>query len=222
MRIVIVGATPESVMTVRHLVERGHEVVVIERNGDAIDALSQELDCSFLHGDGTHPQILREANPESTDALFCLTDHDQSNILASLVGRSVGFERVITSVQDPGFEEICGAIGIEDPVVPARTIGRYLGDLAEGLDVLELRTLVKGEARYFSMTAGKDETGKVEALDLPEKARVVCLYRGDDFILADPDTRIHEGDDVVILTHRKHVSELKERWDPKVADSETE
>lgn len=222
MRIVIVGATPESVMTIRHLVERGHEVVVIEQDGDTIDSLSEELDCSFLHGDGTRPEILREANPESSDALFCLTDHDQSNILASLVGRSVGFQRVITSVQDPRFEEICGAIGIEDPVVPARTIGRYLGDLAEGLDVLELRTLIKGEARYFSMTAGDEEEGTVDDLELPAQAKVVCLYRGDEFILTDPDTRIREGDEVVILTHRKHVSELKERWDPKVADSETE
>ncbi len=222
MRIVIVGATPESVMTVRHLVERGHEVVVIEKNGDTIDALSQELDCSFLHGDGTRPEILREANPEGSDALFCLTDHDQSNILASLVGRSVGFERVITSIQDPRFEEICGAIGIDDPVVPARTIGRYLGDLAEGLDVLELRTLIKGEARYFSMTAGEAEKGKVEELELPPEARVVCLYQGDEFILADPDTRIQEGDEVVILTHRKHISELRNRWQPKTAESETE
>jgi len=222
MRIVIVGATPESVMTVRHLVERGHEVVVIERNGETIDSLSQELDCSFLHGDGTRPEILREANPEGSDALFCLTDHDQSNILASLVGRSVGFQRVITSIQDPRFEEICGAIGIEDPVVPARTIGRYLGDLAEGLDVLELRTLIKGEARYFSMTAGEEEKGKVEDLEMPPEARVVCLYRGDEFILADPDSRIEEGDEVVILTHRKHVSELRDRWEPKTAESETE
>ncbi len=222
MRIVIVGATPEAVMTVRHLVERGHEVVVIEEDGDTIDRLSGELDCSFLHGDGTHPSVLREANPESTDALFCLTDHDQYNILASLVGRSVGFKRVITSVQDPRFEEICGAIGIEDPVVPARTIGRYLGDLAEGMDVLELRTLIKGDARYFSMSAGKDEAGPVSDLDLPEKARVVCLYRGDEFILADSETPIQEEDEVVILTHRAHIAELRERWDPRVADSEEE
>ncbi len=222
MRIVIVGTTPEAVMTARHLIERGHEVVVIEEDGDAIDRLSDELDCSFLHGDGTHPAILREANPEDSDALYCLTNHDQANILASLVGRSVGFEKVITSVQDPRFEEICGAIGIEDPVVPARTIGRYLGDLAEGMDILELRTLIKGEARYFSMSAGEEEAGTVGDLDLPEQARVVCLYRGDEFILAEQDTRIEKDDEVVILTHRKHIPELRKRWDPQVADSEEE
>jgi len=220
MRIVIVGATPESIMAVRQLVQRGHRVVVIEKDGDTIDGLSEDLDCSFLHGDGTHPEILREADPEGSDALFCLTDHDQSNILASLVGKSVGFKRVITSVQDPRFEEICGAIGIDDPVVPARTIGRYLGDLAEGLDVLELRTLMKGDARFFSMTAGKEEAERVAELGLPDAARVVCLYRRQEFILADPDTQIKENDEVVILTDRDHISELRERWDPKVADSQ--
>ena len=39
-----------------------------------IDELSDEMDCSFLQGDGSRPDILREVNPEQTDILFCLTD----------------------------------------------------------------------------------------------------------------------------------------------------
>ncbi|MEJ2690601.1 MAG: NAD-binding protein, partial [Deltaproteobacteria bacterium] len=45
-----------------------------------------------MQGDGSHPNILREVNPEQTDFLFCLTNNDQDNLIASLGGRSLGFK----------------------------------------------------------------------------------------------------------------------------------
>ncbi|HAF56227.1 MAG TPA: potassium transporter, partial [Thauera sp.] len=55
MRAVFVGAGALSVTTARRLLERGHEVVVIDRDKARIEALSAELDCGFLHGDGSTP-----------------------------------------------------------------------------------------------------------------------------------------------------------------------
>jgi trk system potassium uptake protein len=101
MRAVFVGASSIAVMAARFMLKRGHEVVIIERNRERIDALSEQLDCGFLHGDGSTPALLREADPEHSDCLFCLTGQDQTNILASLVGRSLGFARVVTKIEDP-------------------------------------------------------------------------------------------------------------------------
>ena len=60
--------------------------------------------------------------------LFALTDNDQANILASLVGRSLGFKRVVTKIQDAELEHICKELGLEDIIVPSRTIGRFLAE----------------------------------------------------------------------------------------------
>lgn len=128
MRVVFIGASSLAVVTAKLMRERGEEVVIIEHDKDHIDALSEELDCGFLHGDGSKPAILREANPEGTDVLFALTDNDQANILASLVGRSLGFKRVVTKIQDAELEHICKELGLEDIIVPSRTIGRFLAE----------------------------------------------------------------------------------------------
>ena len=69
MRAVFVGAGSLAVMTAHLLLKRGHEVIMIERNKDRIDALSHEIDCGFLHGDGSKPAMLREADPGNTDIL---------------------------------------------------------------------------------------------------------------------------------------------------------
>ena len=216
MRAVFVGAGTLALTTAHSLLKRGHEVVIIERDKDRIDELTTELDCGFLHGDGSKPALLREADPDHTDMLFCLTGNDQANILASLVGRSLGFERVVTQIVDAEFEHICIELGLEDTIIPARTIGLHLADMFEGRDPLELSTMIRDEARAFSFVAGEADTRPIAELDLPGETRVICLYREDRLILPDEGTRLRAEDEVVCITHREHIAELEERFKPLI------
>ncbi|MFO8083367.1 MAG: TrkA family potassium uptake protein [Desulfobacterales bacterium] len=213
MRIAFVGAGEFTVRTAELLIERGHEVIIIEKDEKKIDDLSDILDCSFLNGDGSDPAILREVGPEQTDVLFCLSNSDQANLISSLVGRSLGFKRVIPSIQNPEFEGICSELKLQDTILPSRTISRYLADMVEGLDILELSTVIKGEARFFTFTVDKEKGKKVVDLDLPDNARVICFYRDGRFMLAQNETKLSKGDEVVILTHSENLSDLKERWE---------
>ena len=215
MRAVFIGAGAIAVMTARTLVKRGHEVVIIERDKGQIDALVEELDCGFIHGDGGKPAILREADPEHTDFLFCLTGNDQSNIIASLVGKSLGFKRMVTRIEDPEFEHICIGLGLEDTIVPARTIGRYLADMFAGRDPLELSAMIKDEARVFNFVVKEEQAGKIATLDLPKDSRVVCCYRDGKFRLPDPEDELRADDEVVVITHSRNVPDLEERWGPR-------
>lgn len=212
MRAVFVGASSVAVMAARVMLKRGHEVVIIERDRERIDALGEQLDCGFLHGDGSTPALLREADPERTDFLFCLTGQDQTNILASLVGRSLGFARVVTKIEDPEFEHICIELGLEDTIIPALTIGRYLADMVQGQDLFELSALVKDEARVFSFVAHEDDAVAIDALDLPDDSRVICLYRDGKFRLPEADMKLQPGDEVIVLTHSRNLAKLQQRW----------
>ncbi len=212
MRAVFLGASALVVMTARFLLKRRHEVVIIEQDKERIDALTSELDCGFLYGDGSKPAILREADPANTDCLFCLTGDDQTNILASLVGRSLGFPRIVTKIDDPEFEHICIELGLEDMVIPSRTIGRYLADLFQGMNMLDLSGVIKDEARIFTFVAHDSDEAAVHDLNLPSEARVMCLYRTGKFVGVEDDTRIKADDEVVVITHSKNLADLHERW----------
>lgn len=217
MRIAFVGAGEVSVMTAKALIQQQHEVIIIESNREKIDQLTDELDCSFLHGDGGKPAILREVGPKQTDILFCLADNDQANLIASLVGRSLGFTRVVTSIEDPDFEEICRELGLEDTIIPARTTSRYLQNMVRGLDTIELSTVLKNEARFFTFMVAKEDAKTVAQLELPQESRVICYYRDETFNFADDETKLNAGDEVIILTHSKHLQMLSDRWAPKEA-----
>lgn len=219
MRIVFIGAGEVTVRTAELLIERGHEVIIVENNEQKIEALSDILDCSFLRGDGSNPAVLREVAPEQTDVLFCLTDSDQANLISSLVGRSLGFKRVIPSLQDPEFEGICRELNLKDTIMPSRTTSRYLADMVEGVDVLELSLVIKGEARFFTFTVDQEKGKNIADLDLPEKARVICYYREKQFYLAEDKTKLIKGDEIVILTHSECLQDLRERWNPKETEN---
>ena len=57
MRVVLIGASQVAIRAAELFIKRNYEVVIIETDRGKIDALSQELDCSFLHGDGSKPNI---------------------------------------------------------------------------------------------------------------------------------------------------------------------
>jgi trk system potassium uptake protein TrkA len=214
MRTVFVGAGEITLQAAEQLLNRGHEVIIIEAERERIDELSEKYDCGFLHGDGSKPTVLGEADPANTDILYCLSDNDQYNIIASLVGRKLGFKEVITRIEDPEFESICRELGLENTIIPSRTISRYLADMVEGIDILELSSAIKRDARLFDFIAKDGDEGRIEELGLPERARVICLYRNGNFYLADEVDFIQAGDEVVLLTHAEWLPELSDIWKP--------
>ena len=222
MRVVLVGASEVAVRAAELFIKRNYEVVIIEKDRSKIDNLSQELDCSFLQGDGSKPNILKEPGPKQSEFLFCLTDNDQNNIIASLVGRSLGYNRVVTRIQDPSFEPICMELGLEDIIIPSRTIGRYLVDMVEGMGIPDISTVLKGEARLFSFIASEEEAGPISDLGLPQGARVICYYRQGTFYLPEDKTSLAAQDEVVILTYSNNLADLRERYTPKSAEESTE
>ncbi len=208
MRILFVGAGATAVTTAQQLLEHGHEVVIIEKNENRIREVSENLDCGFLCGDGTRPHILRQADPEATDILLCLTDMDQENILASLVGQALKIPHVITKLENPEFEAVATALGLETIAVPVRTVSRRLADMVEGKETLELSSLIKDDARLFSILVQPHQAGLVRQLGLPEEAMIVWLYRNGKLKFSDPDMKLKEGDEAVILTRDDIASEV--------------
>ncbi|WP_405243646.1 potassium channel family protein [Lentisalinibacter salinarum] len=210
MRAVFVGAGPATLAAVRVLLNRNHEVVIIEQDREVIESLD-DLDCGVLHGDGSRPAILKEADPENTDFLFCLTTNDQTNIIASLVGRSLGFSRVVTRIENEEFEHVCLELGLVDTIVPEVTVARHLADVMEGRNPLELSATLGADARLISFVLGEDEAGSIESLDLPGDSRVICLYRDEELIFAKPELEVQKGDQVVVLARTEDADALRER-----------
>jgi trk system potassium uptake protein TrkA len=227
MRITFIGSGSLTLATVELLLADGHEVVIVERRRERINDLADHIDAGFIHGDGTSPDVLREVQPENTDVLFCLLDSDQANLLAALIGRSLGFPRVVPRVNDPQFQRIANELGLADSVMPNRAVASHLKELLSGEKSLELSSLIRGDGAVFNFVAKDGDAGPVDDLALPERTRVICLYRDEEFLLPGQTPRIETGDEVILVTHQHNLEALRERWGhdgerDKDADAEAE
>lgn len=217
MRVAILGGGGLATTCARLLVEARCEVVLIEKDAERIASLEGEIDCGLIHGDGTKPAILREAEPERCDVLLCLSGSDHDNLLASVVGRHLGFKRTLTKIEDPEFEPICVELGLGDTIIPDRTISRALVDMVHGRTVPELAAALGGEARLFAFVLDADTP--VADLDFPKRTLLLGVSRAGAFVFAEDLEKagLAEGDEVLLLTHADNFEALRERFERRPA-----
>ncbi|MGR9000530.1 MAG: potassium channel family protein [Gammaproteobacteria bacterium] len=212
MKVVFIGASALAVTTAQRLLKRGHEVIIIENDKNVINEMRETIDCVFINGNGSKPAILKETAPDTIDVLFCLTKNDESNIIASLVARSLGVKRVITRIEDPEFEHICIELGLNDIIIPTYTNARYLAGIALGRDIIELSAIIRGDVRFFGMVIDEENEGTVSDLDLPGQSRAIFMYRENLFEFADSSTKLKKGDELVVITHGDDYDKLVQKW----------
>jgi trk system potassium uptake protein TrkA len=81
MRIVIVGAGSVGTQLARHLIQEKHDVSLIEANAERARHASNHMDCLVLQDSGNSLYALEEAGIARADALICVTDSDELNMI---------------------------------------------------------------------------------------------------------------------------------------------
>ncbi|MFP3090788.1 Trk system potassium transport protein TrkA [Treponema sp. TIM-1] len=81
MRIVIVGAGMVGTQVARYLIQEKHDVSLIEANEERARHASNRLDCLVLQDEGNSINALEEAGIARADALVCVTDSDEVNMI---------------------------------------------------------------------------------------------------------------------------------------------
>lgn len=79
----------------RQLIEEKHDIAIIEANEERARHVSNRLDCIVLHDEGNSISALEEAGIAKADALVCVTDSDEVNmIICGLASRYTGLLKI--------------------------------------------------------------------------------------------------------------------------------
>ena len=101
---------------------------------------------------------------------------------------------------------------VASTIVPDRSVARTLADMTAGRAGPDLSTIMRGEIRFFVFVAREEDAGALADIELPKRTRPVCIYRGDEVVLPDGETKVRKDDDVVLITHSEEIATLTERW----------
>ena len=143
--VIIAGAGKVGWNLARELIEKGHEVTVVEQDRRRYLTVEQELEHAVQYGDATELWVLERAGIQRADLVVAVTGDDEDNLLICQVAKEKYLcERIIARVNNPRNLEHFKLLGIQ-PAVSATD--------------LILRLIEHEVPRY----------GLVHLLDLPEE-----------------------------------------------------
>ena len=89
MRIIIVGAGEVGFHAARRLAVEDKDVVVVDKNAEALRRVSETTDVQTILGSGCSPRILAQAGVAEADILLAVTDSDEINLIACFFANSL-------------------------------------------------------------------------------------------------------------------------------------
>jgi trk system potassium uptake protein TrkA len=114
MYIVIVGCGRYGSLLANRLSSLGHSVVIIDRQENALKALSTEFSGFTITGNAGEVSVLRTAKIETADCLLSMCNEDTLNLMVTQTAKFIfGVPKVIAWVYKPSYESIFRKFGIE-------------------------------------------------------------------------------------------------------------
>ena len=146
LRVIIVGGQHVGYNAARHLSERGHDVVIVEKDRDRVAFLSEQYDATVIEGDGGRRSILQQAGLDRSDVFAALTGYGaMTNIGICTMAREIDPDIGTVARIDHGEKDEYA--GLVDQVV-------YPEDLAAHAATNEIMHVAGGGVQAIEQVTG--------------------------------------------------------------------
>ncbi|MFH0775870.1 MAG: TrkA family potassium uptake protein [bacterium] len=202
MYIIVIGCGRVGAELSCDLASEGHNVVVIDRNQAAFAQLGEGFNGITIPGSGFDEETLKEAGIEKADAVACVTDKDNVNIISAQVAKKVfGVQRVLARIYDPKKEETYHELGLSvigGTSLVARLIKEHLiyshpiHRVADGkIEVIEIN--VNGELEGVS----------IEKIEKKKKTRVFAIISEEEILIPEREMIPKKGSVLIAINKRE-------------------
>jgi trk system potassium uptake protein TrkA len=216
--VIIAGAGKVGWNLARELIEKGHEVTILENDRRRYLVVEQELEHAVQYGDASELWVLERAGIPRADLVIAVTGDDEDNILICQMARDkYDVERIVARVNNPRNLDHFKQLGIEPAVSATDLILRliehevpqyglvHLLDLAG--DRLEIIELIVNEQ---SPVAGQ----RVDDVAMPDGSLIISVLREGGGFVPQGDTVIEAGDEVLVVLDPGLEDDITARFAP--------
>jgi trk system potassium uptake protein TrkA len=204
IHIVISGGGKVGSFLARQLSEKGHNVVVIEKNEGICGRLATSKSLLVIQGDACDYRYQEEARVDRADVFAAVTGDDDDNLVAcQLAKTSFNVPRTVARVNNPKNERIFNLMGI-DAISSTTVIGRLIEEETTVGDIITLHILQKGKLAIVEVdvpdSGGNSCQKMIKDLGLPQGCVLVSVIRGEELIIPRGDNKLQPGDSVIAVT----------------------
>ncbi|MBP6765175.1 MAG: Trk system potassium transporter TrkA [Rubrivivax sp.] len=225
-RLMIAGGGKVGLRLARQI-QGEYEVKIVENNRQRCEYLATQLPGKVLvlQGDCTDEDLLGDENVGDMDLFLALTNDDEDNIMACLLAKRLGVQRVLAVINRRAYADLVQGTQIDIAISPSHAVlGELLAYIRRG-DVEAVHSLRRGAAEALEAIVRGDRKTcrlagrRIDEVALPKGAQVGAIVRGlhrsdgseagaearPEVIIAHHDTVVQPLDHVIIFVPRKRM-----------------
>jgi trk system potassium uptake protein TrkA len=212
--VVVAGGGKVGANVARTLLRTGHEVTLIEQEPERFAKLEEEFEHQVHLGDATELYVLAQAGiARPPDLVIAVTGDDEDNmVICQLAREKYSVQKTIARVNDPRNQTYFDLLGISPTVCATSGILALVEHEVPEHDMIHLLELRKENLEIVEVLIDKDSPSagkRVERLRLPDGARLISVMRDGAAEIAEAQTELRAGDQVLAILQPGKEDELR-------------
>lgn len=228
MKIIIAGGGEVGISLARYLRAENNEIVIIDRAGEKLNAVAEQLDIQVIDGSSARPSTLERAGADHADVFLAVTGNDETNIVSCGLAKTIfnipqRIARISSAEYMSGkYRSFLESLAIEGVLSPEiETANRVVERLpiAGALDVVNmgggLVRFVGLKCKKTSPLAGKtlaEIRGLIGSLSLT----IVAVKRRFQMMPLNEVT-VKSGDEVYFIVDAAHLTQALDTFGYQVS-----
>lgn len=201
MKIIIVGCGKIGSTLAEQLSSEQHDLVVIDKNPQKIQQLSESIDVMGIVDNGASISVLSDAGIEDAHLLISVTGSDELNLLCCVIAKKVSKCHTIARVRNPLYNKerafIRKSLGITMIINP------------ELASAIELDTFAKGRVELLKFKLLPEfKLGGMTIVEIVDKLRcniLICgVQRGKEVFIPSGNFVLQDNDLISIIASPKN------------------
>lgn len=210
MYFVVIGAGKIGYSLVQLLLDGDNEVVMVEKNPEKAQKISDDFDIISINDDATKENVLDNANVKEADAVISLTESDEVNLIVGMLAKEKGAKKVAVKLSKTNYDsKILTKMGIDLAIHPEAAAAAYIEEVIIRPAVIDLAFLNTGDAELQEILVTKDSEyckKKVKQL-ITDDERIIAIFEDKRLKYPKEDYIIKEGDKILLLMNKNKVEE---------------
>lgn len=221
-RFAVMGAGEVGYHLAQTLSREGHSLVVIDTDPTKQERL-EELDVSFVPGNGAHVPVLEAGKVGQCDLFMAVSSNDEANLASAVMAKHMGAQRAVVrvgvaediTVYRRMYEDVFNVDLLLSTQLLATT--QILNDIL-GHNTLAVEYLAKGKVQLRKIHLGDRSAltrHPLRSVEMPKGSLVVAFFRGGELIVPSGDDQAQLGDDALILCKSEAISRVERMVNPQ-------